>query len=63
MTNDFSEPITNTTPAPNAPQPDMVKTVDGTTFEIYFHFSPTSRETFSDKVLRLIRSDPVTSKK
>jgi len=56
----------NLSPAPDAldtPQPDMVKTVDDTTFEIFFHFSQTSRETFEDKVLRLIRSDPVTSKK
>lgn len=30
-------------------------------FDIYFHFSQTSRETFTDKVLRLIQSDAVTS--
>lgn len=47
--------------APPAPPPDMVKTVGGTTFDIYFHFSQTSRETFTDKVLRLIQSDAVTS--
>nr|WP_325178673.1 hypothetical protein [uncultured Oscillibacter sp.] len=29
---------------------------------MYFHFSQTSRETFTDKVLRLIQSDTVTSK-
>ena len=52
----------NAPPAPDAP-PDMIKTVDGTTFDIYFHFSQTSRETFTDKVLRLIQSDDVTSKK
>ncbi len=52
-----------TPPAPDATPPDMVKTVGGTTFEIYFHFSQTSRETFTDKVLRLIQSDTVTSKK
>ncbi len=51
----------STPPAPDAPPPDMVKTVDGTTFEMYFHFSQTSRETFTDKVLRLIQSDNVTS--
>ncbi len=50
-------------PTPDAPLPDMVKVVDGTTFEMYFHFSQTSRETFTDKVLRLIQSDDVTSKK
>ncbi len=48
-------------PAPDTPPPDMVKTVGGTTFDIYFHFSQTSRETFTDKVLRLIQSDTVTS--
>ena len=53
----------NTPPAPDTPPPDMVKTVGGTTFDIYFHFSQTSRETFTDKVLRLIQSDTVTSKK
>ena len=52
----------NTLPALDAPPPDMVKTVDGTTFDIYFHFSQTSRETFTDKVLRLIQSETVTSK-
>ena len=52
-----------TSPAPDAPPPDMVKTIGGTTFDIYFHFSQTSRETFTDKVLRLIQSDNVTSKK
>ena len=44
----------NASPAPDVPPPDMVKTV-------YFHFSQTSRETFTDKVLRLIQSDVVTS--
>jgi hypothetical protein len=52
----------NAPPAPATPPPDMVKTVGGTTFDIYFHFSQTSRETFTDKVLRLIQSDTVTSK-
>ena len=51
----------NALPVPDTPQPDMVKTVGGTTFDIYFHFSQISRETFTDKVLRLIQSDTVTS--
>ena len=34
----------NTPSTPDAPPPDMVKTVGGTTFDIYFHFSQTSRE-------------------
>ncbi len=48
-------------PAPDAPPPDIVMAVGGTTFEMYFHLSQTSRETFTDKVLRLIQSDTVTS--
>ena len=63
MTNDPSMTITSTAPVPDAPPPDMIKTVGGTTFDIYFHFSQTSRETFTDKVLRLIQSDNVTPKK
>ena len=57
----LSLPSGNASPAPDVPPPDMVKTVGGTTFDIYFHFSQTSRETFTDKVLRLIQSDVVTS--
>ncbi len=48
----------NAPPASDTP-PDMVKSVGGTTFDIYSHFSQTSRETFTDKVLRLIQSDTV----
>ena len=40
-----------------APQPDLVKTIGGTTFDIHIHFSETSRETFTDKVVRLIQND------
>ena len=40
-----------------APQPDLVKTIGGTTFDIHIHFSKTSRETFTDKVVRLIQND------
>ena len=63
--NTISLPVTEggtTLPAPDAPPPDMTKIIDGTTFDIYFHFSQTSQETFTDKVLRLIQSDTVTSK-
>ena len=38
-------------------QPAFVKTIDGTTFDIHIHFSETSRETFTDKVLRLIQNE------
>ena len=53
----------NTPPAPDTSQPAMVQRIGNTTYEVSFHFSQTSRETFTDKVLRLIQSDTVTSKK
>lgn len=40
-----------------APQPNLVKKIGGTTFDIHIHFSETSRETFADKVVRLIQND------
>ena len=40
-----------------APRPDLVKTIGGTTFDIHIHFSETSRETFTDKVVRLIQNE------
>ena len=47
----------NTPPAPDAPSPAMVQKIGGTTFEVSFHFSTTSRETMSDKINRLIRRE------
>ena len=38
--------------------PDLVQNVNGTTFDIYLHFSQTSKETFTDKLIRLIRNAP-----
>ena len=35
----------------------LVKNIGGTTFDIHIHFSETSRETFTDKVVRLIKND------
>ena len=40
-----------------ANQADLVKNIGGTTFDIHIHFSETSRETFTDKVVRLIQND------
>ena len=47
------------TPAasPLTAKPDLVKNIGGTTFDIHIHFSETSRETFTDKVVRLIKND------
>ncbi|MEZ3485771.1 MAG: transposon-encoded TnpW family protein [Lachnospiraceae bacterium] len=36
---------------------DLVKRIGNTTFDIHIHFSETSRETFTDKVVRLIEND------
>lgn len=55
---------TDSTPAAASPltvkeaaQPALVKNIGGTTFDIHIHFSETSKETFTDKVLRLIQND------
>ncbi len=48
------------TPEKNTAQPAVVKKIGNTTFDIYLHFSETSKETFTDKVLRLIQNDHQT---
>ena len=53
MNNETSK---TSTPAAVSP-PDLVKNIGGTTFDIHIHFSETSRETFTDKVVRLIQND------
>ena len=62
MNNDTSNRSTPATASPltvkEAGKPDLVKNIDGTTFDIYVHFSQTSKETFTDKVVRLIRNEP-----
>ena len=44
----------NAPPAPDAP-PALVELIDGTIYEVSFHFSTTSKETINDKISRLIR--------
>ena len=36
----------------------LAKNIGGPPFDIYIHFIQTSRETFPDKVVRLIRNEP-----
>ena len=48
---------TSYTAAPLDAKPDLVKRIGNTTFDIHIHFSETSRETFTDKVVRLIEND------
>ena len=54
MNNDTSK---TSTAAPLSAKPDLVKRIGNTTFDIHIHFSETSRETFTDKVVRLIEND------
>ncbi len=35
----------------------LVQQIGNTTFDIHIHFSQTSKETFTDKVIRLIQND------
>ena len=38
--------------------PMITRRIGSTTYKIHVHFSETSKETFTDKVLRLIKNDP-----
>ena len=64
MNNDTTNRSTPAAASPltvkEAAPPALVKTIGGTTFDIHIHFSETSKETFTDKVLRLIQNDSVT---
>lgn len=57
MNNETSKTGTTTAASPLTVKPDLVKNIGGTTFDIHIHFSETSRETFTDKVVRLIEND------
>ncbi len=57
MNNDTTNRSTPAVASPLTVKPDLVKNIDGTTFDIYVHFSQTSKETFTDKVVRLIEND------
>ena len=47
---------TNTTPTETKP-PDIVKRIGNTTYMVNIHFSTTSKETMSDKIIRLLRNE------
>ena len=38
-------------------QPSMTPRLGNTTYDVFIHFSQTSKETLTDKVMRLIRND------
>ena len=41
----------------NKQKPNIVKIIGNTAFEIYTHFSDSSKENFTDKVVRLIKNE------
>jgi len=40
-----------------AEQPDFVKRIGKTTYRVKVHFNPNSRETMSDKIIRMLRNE------
>ena len=41
--------------------PSITQRLGNTTYEVYVHFSETSKETMTDKVLRLIRNEVISN--
>jgi len=52
---------TDSRPADSRNIPQMTKKVGNTTYEVHIHFSETSKETMTDKVLRLIRNEVISN--
>jgi len=46
-----------TTTTAKAEQPDFVKRIGNTTYKVNVHFSTTSKETMSDKIIRMLRNE------
>jgi hypothetical protein len=51
------------TTATTTEQPDFVKTIGKTAYKVKVHFSKTSKETMTDKVLRLLKNEVSQSPK
>jgi len=45
------------TTTPKAEQPDLVKRIGKTTYRVKVHFNPDSRETMSDKIIRMLKNE------
>ena len=43
--------------APKTEQPDLVKRIGKTTYKVKIHFNPNSRETMSDKIIRMLQNE------
>ncbi len=52
-----------TVTAPNAEPPAYVKRIGNATYTVTVHFSPTSKENLSDKIMRMLRNEVSQSKK
>jgi hypothetical protein len=50
-----NDKTTNTTA--RAEQPDLVKTIGKTTYRVKVYFNPNSKETITDKIMRLLRNE------
>ena len=38
-------------------QPDLVKRIGKTTYQVKVHFNPNTKETMSDKIIRMLRNE------
>ena len=52
-----------TTTTARAEQPDLVKTIGKTTYRVKVYFNPNSKETITDKIMRLLRNEASQSPK
>ena len=46
-----------TTITPETDKPDFVKRIGKTTYKVNIHFSTTSKETMSDKIIRMLKNE------
>ncbi len=53
----MNEQLTNSVAPKVEQKPSMTRKIGHTTYDVYVHFSQTSKETLTDKVMRLIRNE------
>jgi len=46
-----------TTATARAEQPDFVKRIGKTTYRVKVHFNPKSKETMTDKIIRMLKNE------
>ena len=57
------ETMKSSTTETKAEQPDFVKRIGKTTYQVKVHFNPNSKETMSDKIIRMLRNEVQQSPK